>query len=360
MIRAAAFALIAALAACARDDAPSASAEYETVATGLYVPWALAFAPDGRIFVTERPGRIRTITDGRLDPEPWATVAGVVVTGEAGLMGIALSPGFAEDGLVYAVATFVHNERLINRVLRFREVDGRSGAPEILIDNLPAAEFHAGDAIAFGPDGMLYVATGDAGKPDAAADTSSLAGKILRYTPEAGIPADNPFAGSPVYALGLRNVQGLAWSAEGQLFATDHGPSGFPNERLRRNHDELNAIVAGGNYGWPEVAGASDDARFIAPLTDWTPAIAPSGLAVANGFAYVGGLRGRQLRRVALVPSAGGWTAGREVILFENKLGRIRAVTRGPDGGIYFTTSNRDGRGDPSPDDDRILRLVPQ
>jgi aldose sugar dehydrogenase len=350
------------VAGCARDDAPRVeNATYQTVATGLVVPWALSFAPDGRLFVTERRGRIRVVRNGTLDPAPWATID-VVASGESGLMGIALSPDFARDGRVYVVATFVRNERLINRVLRFTETNGVAGEPEVLVDGIPAAEFHAGDAIAFGPDGMLYVATGDAGDPGSAQDTSSLAGKILRFTPDGGVPPDNPFPGSPVYALGVRNVQGLAWHAGGQMFATDHGPSGFPSERLRRNHDELNVVLRGRNYGWPDVAGFSDDdGRFVSPLTDWSPALAPSGIAIQGDWAYVGALRGRQLRRVLLEQTAGagsGWRAAKEQVLFEDDLGRLRAVALGPDGYIYFTTSNWDGRGDPAETDDRILRLI--
>ena len=323
------------------------------------MPWGIAFAPDGRMFVTERPGRIRVIENRQLRKEPWATVADVVGAGEAGLMGIALSPGFASDHYVYVVATFVENSRLFNRVLRFTEVNGLGTDMQVLIDSIPAAEFHAGDAIAFGPDGMLYIATGDAGKPGDAAKVESLAGKILRYTPDGRIPADNPFPGSPVYALGLRNVQGLAWHPETKaLFATEHGPSGFPNERFRRNNDELNVIVRGGNYGWPDEAGMSDDEKYIAPITVWSPAIAPSGLGFFGGNVFVGGLRGQQLRLVEIERAGSGYRAGGERALFKEELGRIRAVASGPDGTLYFATSNWDGRGDPRELDDRILRLV--
>lgn len=356
------------LLACGRDDAPrSTAAAYETVATGLTVPWTIAFAPDGRAFVTERPGRIRVLQNWQPDPQPWASLE-VTATGEAGLMGIVLSPNFERDGYVFVVGTFLKADQLVNRVIRFTEQNGRGTHPHVLIDDIPSAEFHAGDAIAFGPDGMLYVATGDAGDPGNAQELRSLSGKILRYTPDGGIPHDNPFPGSPVYALGLRNVQGLAWSADGQLFATDHGPSGMPNERFRRNHDELNRIVRGRNYGWPNEAGYSRDPDLISPLVEWTPAIAPAGLAIYTGAfepwrgsAFVSGLRGQQLRRVALErspSSRGDWRVSAEEVLFYEELGRIRAVTMGPDGYIYFATSNWDGRGEPGPEDDRILRLL--
>jgi aldose sugar dehydrogenase len=316
--------------ACAPENAAQSTgvARYETVVSGLYVPWAMAFAPDGRVFVTERPGRIRVVRDWKLETEPWATLD-VVASGESGLMGIALSPGFARDHHVYVVATVMGgNNRLINRVIRFTERDGRGAEPHVLIDNIPAAELHAGDAIAFGPDGMLYVATGDITDAAGTRGLTSLTGKILRYTQDGGIPADNPFPNSPVYAQGVRNPQGLAWNERGDLFATDHGPSGFPSERLRRNHDELNAIVKGRHYGWPEVAGMSSEAEFVPPLTDWSPAIAPSGLAIYKGphapwrgNAFVGGLRGRQLRRIAMERSGrerNGWRVTGEQALFED------------------------------------------
>jgi glucose/arabinose dehydrogenase len=352
---------------CARDNAPtSTAANYETVVTGLYVPWSIAFAPDGRAFVTERPGRIRVLNDWKLDPQPWATLD-IAAVGEAGLMGIAVSPDFQSNHHVFVVATFRMGERLVNRVIRFTERNGRGSEPTTIIADIPANEFHAGDAIAFGPDRMLYVATGDAGQPSNSADRTSLAGKILRLDANGQVPADNPFPNSPVYALGLRNVQGLAWSADGQLFANDHGPSGFPNERLRRNHDELNAIVRGGNHGWPKAAGFSDDARLVSPLLDWSPAIAPSGIAAYtgphkpwHGSLFIGGLRGRQLRRIQIDRSAGSWRVRGEEVLFREELGRVRAVVMAPDGFIYFTTSNWDGRGEPGPQDDRILRLRPR
>lgn len=363
-------ALLVVLVSCSADNAPrSNGATHETVTTGLYVPWAMAFAPDGRVFVTERPGRIRALTNWKLDAQPWAKVD-VVASGETGLMGIALSPSFARDRFVYVAGTFLKNDHLINRVIRYTERAGKGADPRVLIDDIPAMEVHAGTAIAFGPDGMLYVATGDAGTPDNAAKTTSLAGKILRYTPEGGIPRDNPFPDSPVFALGVRNVQGLAWDGNGQLFVTDHGPSGFPDERFRRNHDELNAVSRGRNYGWPAEAGFSDNRSYISPLTDWSPAIAPAGVAIYKGAhqawrgsAFAAGLRGRQLRRIQLEADrrvASGWRAVQEEVLFEDQLGRLRAVAMGPDGYIYFTTSNWDGRGSPGKQDDRILRLLPR
>lgn len=347
-------------------DTAAPSFTVETVAAGLIVPWGLAFAPDGRIFVTERPGSIRVIRDGVLQPEPWATLK-VAATGEAGLMGIAIAPDFERSRAVYVVGTFSTAEGLTNRVIRFTERDGRGQDSVVVLDKIPSARFHAGDAIAFGPDGMLYIATGDAMTPSRAHDMKSLGGKILRLTPGGGVPTDNPIAGSPVFAYGLRNTQGIAWDREtGQMFATDHGPSGFPNERFRRNHDELNAIVPGGDHGWPNVAGTSASAKSVQPLADWDPGIAPSGLAMYigtdfprwRGSLFVGALRGAHLRRVSVELDSTGWLATSEEIVVQG-MGRIRAVVMGPDGYLYFTTSNQDGRGDPAANDDRVLRIVP-
>lgn len=286
-------------------------------------------------------------------------------------MGIALSPDFAETGHLYVLGSFrdVERRELVNRVVRLTDRDGRGREAVVVVDGLPAASFHAGGALAFGPDGMLYVGSGDARRPELAQDRRSLAGKILRYRPDGRIPPDNPFEGSPVYALGLRNPQGLAWHPEtGDLLATDHGPSGLPAEGFRRGRDELNAILPGGNYGWPEATGR-DHAGFLPPLAVWTPALAPSGLAIYagddfdwRGDAFVAGLRGRRIQRVLLERDAAsptGWRAAREYALFDGELGRIRGVATGPDGRLYLTTSNRDGRGSPAPEDDRLLRVVP-
>ncbi len=341
---------------------------YEVVASNLVVPWDLAFAPDGRIFVTERPGRIRVIQNGKLRAAPWRTL-NVRAVGEAGLLGIALSPDFARTGYVYVVGTFAGRGRLVNRVIRLTDRNGTGQSPVVIVDNIPAWPYHAGDALDFGPDGMLYVATADARTPEIAQNPRSPGGKILRYRPDGTIPPDNPLPGSPVYALGQRNPQGLAWHPQTRdLFATEHGPSGFANEGKREGHDELNVILPGANYGWPNVAGNVEDKRFVSPLADWTPAIAPSGLAIYNGREFpwkgnlfVGGLRGQQIRRLVVASAPGSRTKWRVIsqqALFHQKLGRIRAVVMAPDGHLYFTTSNRDGRRKPFSRDDRVLRIV--
>jgi glucose/arabinose dehydrogenase len=337
------------------------TASAQTVASGLVVPWAIGFVPDGRILVTERPGRIRVISKGKLLAKPWRTL-GVYAKGEMGLLSLAVAPDFARSRHVFVVGTYRVRGQFVNQVVRLTDRGGVGVEPKVIVDGIPAGPRHSGDAIAFGPDGMLYVATGDARRPGIAQDRKSLGGKILRYRPDGSIPPDNPFKGSPVYAMGLRNPQGMAWDRKmGTLFATDHGPSGFVNEGGRRHHDELNVIRAGGNYGWPVVAGQSNDARFLPPLVDWTPAIAPAGLAYARGALYVGGLKGQQLRRVEVKRTPGtrlGWSVVRQSVLGRGKWGRIRAVSLGLDGGLYLSTSNLDDNSRRRfKGDDRVIRI---
>ena len=335
----------------------------EVVATGLEVPWALAFAPDGRIFVTERPGRIRVIENGQLRPEPVAVLP-VAATGEGGLMGLALDPNFAQNGYLYVMYTYRAEGALRNRISRLTLWGNTAGEETILIDGIPGAGIHDGGRLAFGPDGKLYATTGDAAQRELAQRLDSLAGKILRLNPDGSIPADNPFPGSYVYSYGHRNPQGLAWHpTTGQLYSTEHGPSG---EMGLCCLDELNLIRPGGNYGWPRVTDAPGDPRFVDPILHsgqdtWAPAgmafVTGERLAPWKGHLFFGALRGQHLHHVVLSPD------GKAVIfheeLFRGEFGRIRDVVMGPDGALYFTTSNRDGRGRPMPDDDRILRIVP-
>jgi glucose/arabinose dehydrogenase len=283
-------------------------------------------------------------------------------------MGIALPPDFATSHEVYVVATFDRNGALVNRVIRFLDEGGTGVRQAIVLDNIPAAVFHAGDAIAFGPDSMLYVATGDAREPSHAQDDASLAGKILRMRRDGTPPDDNPTRGSLVYAKGVRNPQALTWLTSGRLIATDHGPSGFPNEYFRRDRDELNEIARGSNQGWPSESGASTGRRFSAPLLTWNgPGIAPSGAAAYVGFhapwrnsVFIAALKGEQLRRVTLAERRDATNATHDERWFSGTFGRLRAVAMGPDGFVYFTTSNRDGRGVPKPGDDHVLRLRPR
>ena len=368
-------ALALALAACGGAPtrlpaaAPTPAVALDTVASGLQVPWDLAFAPDGRIFVTERAGRIRVVRNDSLAAQPWAVLQ-VERRSEMGLMGIALSPDFARTRHVFVAGAFATgDERAEVRVVRLTERDGRGADPVVLLRGIPATRYHAGAALRFGPDGMLYLTTGDATRPGLSQDTTSLAGKVLRMRPDGGVPADNPVPRSYVYARGVRNPQGLAWHPEsGHLFAPDHGPSGLPREWFRRGRDELNVILRDANYGWPDAAGDQGGAEYVRPLVEWTPAIAPGAMAFYTGdafpwagSAFVAALRGRQLLRIVLQPAPGtrtGWRATASEPLFTGTVGRIRAVVMGPDGHLYLTTSNRDGRGEPSAGDDHLLRIV--
>lgn len=340
----------AALAALALPLAQGYSVE--TVAENLEVPWSLDFAPDGRIFLTERGGQVRVIQDGRLLPDPVLSLG--VGSGEGGLLGIALDPDFEQTRKVYLYYTYGLFAQ--NRVSYFVETDRGLSGEQVLLDGIPGHWVHDGGRIAFGPDGMLYVTTGDAGDPGLSQDVSSLAGKILRIAPDGSVPPDNPFAGSPVYSYGHRNPQGLDWDGGGNLVATEHGPSG---ERGFA-HDEINAIEAGANYGWPlavggeSLEGAVDPALHTGSET-WAPSGAAfyrGGIPEWDGMYMVAALAGRSL--VAVDP--GSWTeAGR----YLQEYGRLRDAAMGPDGALYVLTSNRDGRGSPSPGDDLVLRVVP-
>jgi glucose/arabinose dehydrogenase len=298
------------------------------------------------MFVTERPGRIRVVHDGRLAAEPIATL-NVVAVGEGGLMGLAIDPGFPANRFLYVCYTARSDGRLVNRLARLTVLDDKAGAERVLLDGIPGADQRDGCRLKFGPDRRLYMTTGDAGLPELAQRRDSLAGKILRLAADGSIPPDNPFPGSPVYALGLRNPQGLAWDGGGRLFAADlvTGP-----------HDEINEIVPGGNYGWPAVSGTARDPRYRDPLIESGGAIwKPSGIAVRGDTLYVAALLGRQLVRVRLTPGAAVPLPSQ----LEGAWGRLRDVVVGPDGALYVTTSNRDGRGTPDPADDRILRIGP-
>jgi glucose/arabinose dehydrogenase len=327
----------------------------ETVVDGLVVPWALAWAPDGRLFFTERPGRVRVVEQGALREEPVAMLPASQSTSEGGLMGLALAPDFATSGALYVYYTYDGAGGPRNRVSRLRLSDGQAGDETVILDGIPGAGVHDGGRIAFGPDGKLYVGTGDARQMNAAQDPAALAGKVLRLNPDGSVPDDNPFPGLLAYSLGHRNVQGLAWRpGTGQLYAAEHGPTG---ENGWCCHDEVNLIVPGGNYGWPQVTGMAGDPRFLDPVVEsgggsWPP----GGLAFDTaGDLWLASLAGGQLWRFVLTGD-GAAVADRQQLV-AGEYGRLRALALGPDGALYLATSNRDGRGRPGPSDDRILRL---
>ena len=337
----------------------------ETVVGGLEVPWSIVWAPDGRMIFTERAGRVRVFEGGKLRPQPLFTVPDVEPTGESGLMSIVLHPQFATNHWLYLSYAYKGDGQRV-RVVRYRETAQGLGERTVIVENIPAAQFHAGCRIRFGPDGKLYITTGDATQRDLAQRLDSLAGKTLRLNDDGTVPPDNPFVGQSnsrpeIWSYGHRNSQGLDWQkGTNLLFQTEHGPSGFDGPG---GGDEVNIVERGKNYGWPVIHHNQSRAGMESPLLEYTPACAPASGMFYRGSAFpqftgnffFGCLRGERIIRVVL--------DGRRVVsqenLLESKYGRIRDVAEGPDGYLYVSTSNRDGRGSPASDDDRILRLVP-
>ena len=347
------------------SSANEVSFRVETVVAGLQVPWSIAWTPDGRMLFTERPGRVRVVVNGQLRSQPLITVTDVEPSGESGLMSLALHPQFANNHFLYLSYAYKGEGQLV-RVVRYRETEAGLADRKVVIENIPAAQFHAGCRLGFGPDGKLYITTGDATQRELAQRLDSLAGKTLRLNDDGTVPADNPFVGQQnarpeIWSLGHRNAQGMDWQPGTNLmFQTEHGPSGFDGPG---GGDEVNIVERGKNYGWPLVHHKESRAGLESPLLEYTPAVAPASGAFYRGSAFpqfrgnffFGCLKGEQIIRVVL--------DGRRVVsqeaLLQGKYGRIRDVAEGPDGAIYFSTSNQDGRGKPARDDDRIIRLVP-
>lgn len=335
--------------------------EVEACIDNLNIPWSLVFLPDGRALVSERSGQVRLIREGVLHEKPYAE-PGALHYGEGGLMGLASHPEFPEEPYIYAMYTYREGGSVYNKVVRLRDLGDEGVLDEVIVDKIPGGRNHNGGRISFGPDGMLYVTTGETFKAELAQDLGSLGGKILRVTPEGDIPHDNPFPGSPIYSYGHRNPQGLAWHPETQdLFSSEHGPSG---EFLKFAHDEINVVVKGGNYGWPEVIGIGGKNPYIDPLVVWKETTLPGGIAFYGEDLFVASLRSNALLRVRVkrtkddsyvVERIERWFAED---YSRGRFGRIRDVVVGPDGYLYFLTSNRDGRGRPRPSDDKVYRIV--
>lgn len=331
----------------------------EVVASGLEVPWSVAFLPDGAMLVSERPGRIRLVQGGVVREEPVATIE-VAQRAESGLLGIALDPAFEQNRYLYAYYTADTDEGEVNRIVRFTVSEDLRATPDrVLLEGIPAARFHDGGRLRFGPDGLLYACSGDAREPSLSQDLQSPAGKILRITRDGEIPDDNPWPGSPAFVAGIRNCQAFDWIDDDTLVIADHGPSG---EMLRKGKDEVNLARGGDNLGWPEIFGCEEREGMRSPILSWEEAVPPGGAVLYRGNAVpawkgsflVGTLRSEHLHRVRIED---GRVASHEVYL-QGERGRLRDVVQGPDGAIYVTTSNCDGRGDCPPARDVVVRIT--
>jgi glucose/arabinose dehydrogenase len=315
------------------------------LAKNLSVPWGIAFLPTGDALVGERDsGNVHVVRrgGGRRQVADLSVYSQKSNFGEGGLLGLALHPGFASNRWVYAYLS----TRSDNRVVRMRFADGRLGKRHLVLGGIPMSVHHNGGGLAFGPDGLLYVSTGDGEDMTAAQDRSSLGGKVLRLTPTGDAAPGNPY-GNRTWSMGHRNVEGITFDARGNLWASEFG---------EKDADELNRIVAGANYGWPRVEGSDGSGGFRDPFAEWSPTsiCSPAGVAVARGRAWLGALRGQCLYSVRLT----GDNAGRKRRHFAGRFGRIRSVMTAPDGSLWITTSNRDGRGSPGGTDDRVIRIA--
>lgn len=334
----------------------------EEVVSGLEVPWGIAFLPNGDILVSERPGRVRLVQNGQLQPQPVVTIP-ITASGEGGLLDIELHPDFASNRQFYLYYTTDKNGSPVNRVERWTLAanNRRATADRIILDDIPAARFHNGGRLRFGPDGMLYIGTGDARDPDSSQDRNSLAGKILRLTPEGEVPADNPFPNNPAFVTGIRNTQGWDWPNQSTLWVSDHGPSG---ELGRSGHDEVSVARAGDNLGWPTIYRCESQSGLVTPAISWRNALPPGGAAIYTGNAIpewkgsllVAALGSEHLQRVVF--DSNSRQVQRHEVYFRGELGRLRDVAMGPDGELYVTTSNCDGRGNCPPEQDKILRIT--
>ena len=319
----------------------------DTVATGLEVPWGVAFLPDGDAIVTERDSaKVLRISGDDHQVTEVGSIGEAAAQGEGGLLGVAVSPAYTHDHTLYFYVSSDTDNRIVTATL----TGDRLGATTPIFTGIPVGPIHDGGGLAFGPDGMLYASTGETGDGDLAQDRRSLGGKILRLTP-AGKPAPgNPF-GTAVFSFGHRNVQGLAFVGD-QLWASEFGQNTF---------DELNKIVAGANYGWPVHEGTGGAAEgYTDPQATWSTEVAsPSGLAYADNALWMAALRGSRLWKIPVVGTGPDQAAGQPEAYFVGAYGRMRTVVVAPDGNLWVTTSNRDGRGDPAADDDQILEISP-
>lgn len=357
--------------------------QVEEFATDLQVVWAIKFAPDGRMFVTERPGRVRIISDdGVMDPQPWLSIEErIFFQGESGLTGLAFHPDYPADPRVYVMYTYMTDEGPYNRISYFTDNQGRAGEETILYDELAAQArggSHSGGTLQFGDDGMLYVATGDAFERQRSNDLEDLSGAVLRITPDGDVPADNPWPGNPIWAHGMRNPHGLSWQpGTGNLFAGDHGPTG---EDQLMAHDRIIVLQGGRHHGWPVMVGAIGSPDYVDPILTFVPSSPPGDVMFYTGdlmpalqndlFVSVLGFQPQDRQNLMRIRFQDPADPTRPTAIERwfndgegnSTYGRLRALATGPDGALYVGTSNHDGRqmtASHREQPDRILRITP-
>lgn len=324
----------------------------KVVAENLNIPWEIAFLPNKDLLLTERPGTLKRVGKVNLSLQ----LKEVEAVGEGGLLGLTLHPQFKKNHWLYLYFTTKINNSLINRVVRYQFIKNRLQQPRVIVDKIPAGAVHNGGRIGFGPDGYLYITTGDAGQPQRAQDIHSLAGKILRVAADGSVPTTNPF-NSLVYSYGHRNPQGITWDKQGRLWATEHGRSGTLS-----GLDEVNLINKGQNYGWPVIQGNQRRKGMQTPVVQSGPneTWAPAGIAYWQGDLYFVGLRGESLYQAKIKKTNTGKVKLRLKAFWREKFGRLRAAVVGPDKFLYISTSNTDGRGNPYPKDDKVIKINPK
>lgn len=332
-----------------KEDGPTSTEKnIEVVAENLKIPWELVFLPSGEMLITERAGNLVKIDKDK----KIINIEGVYHVGEGGLLGLTLDPKFKDSKYLYLYLTAREGGKTVNRVEKYKLENDKLTSKQVVVSGIAGSSNHDGGRIAFGPDGYLYIATGDAENPTSAQDKNLLNGKVLRVDTEGNPAPDNPF-GNAVYSMGHRNIQGIAWDKENNLWVTEHGPSGG-----QTGNDEVNLIKKGGNYGWPDIKGQQTKSGMETPVIEsgTNDTWAPSGMAYYKNSLFFVGLRGQALYQAKIV-------LGNKLDLsahFKNEYGRLRTVSMGPDNYFYLITNNTDGRGTPKSGDDKIIRINPE